>query len=452
MVAVLGASVLASLDLFIVNLAFPRITASFPAASPQPMSWVLNAYAVAFAALLAPAGRIADRFGRREVFGIGLAVFILGSLCATVAPDVGMLIAARALQGIGAAVIVPTSLALLLASAPEERHKKMVALWAASGSAAAALGPVLGGLLTEIDWRWIFGINLPIGLVALFFARKLPGVERVAGRVPDMIGSLMLAAFVGTLVTALSYWTEWTANGWLLIALALSTAVLVIFVLRCRAHPVPAINLAVFRKPAFTAAALGMTAFYAGFSIMLLGGALWATNVWHWSPSFTGLVYVIGPGTAVGTAIIAGRLKLDAGWFAAIGGALFLACALLWLTALAPETPSPVVFLAGLFLTGAGAGVAQTGFLAAGSRSLPADEYAAGTGVVNTARQIGAALGVALLIALIGTGDNPDPFPSAWIAMGTAGTVAALTTLAFLIRRPLLKEEETQSMTANKSA
>jgi hypothetical protein len=111
-----------------------------------------------------------------------------------------------------------------------------------------------------------------------------------------------------------------------------------------------------------------------------------------------------------------------------------------------------VVFLAGLFLTGAGAGVAQTGFLAAGSRSLPADEYAAGTGVVNSARQIGAALGVALLIALIGTGDNPDPFPSAWIAMGTAGTVAALTTLAFLIRRPLLKEEETQSMTANKSA
>ncbi|AMM31512.1 Membrane protein [Sinomonas atrocyanea] len=435
MVAVLGASVLASLDLFIVNLAFPRISRSFAGASAQELSWVLNAYGVAFAALLAPAGRIADRLGRRTVFQAGLAVFTLGSLAAVAAPGVAALIAARAVQGVGAAVIVPTSLALLLSSAPEDRHKRMVSVWAATGSVAAALGPALGGLLTEIDWRWVFAINLPIGMVALLFSRRLGQAARTGGRAPDLVGSLMLAVSVGALVTALSYWTEWTpASGWLWTALAISAAAFGVFVVRCRTHPVPAINLAVFRSMPFTAAAVGMAAFYVGFSIMLLGGTLWVTNVWYWSPAMTGLAFIVGPGTAVATALGAGRAKLDPRWFAAIGGALFLACGAMWSAALSAASPSPSFFLAGLVLTGAGAGVAQTGFLAGASRSLPNEEYAAGTGVINTARQIGATLGVAILITIVTTGDNPTAYPGAWTAMGAAGALAAATTLTFLIR------------------
>lgn len=434
MTAVLGASVLASLDLFIVNLAFPQISRSFSESSAQELSWVLNAYAVAFAALLAPAGRIADRFGRRSVFRLGLLVFVLGSLLAAVAPGVAILIAARAVQGAGAAVIVPTSLALLLASAPADRQKRMVSIWAASGSAAAALGPALGGFLAEIGWRWVFAINLPIGALALILSRSLAGPARKRAGMPDLIGSLMLAIAVGALVTALSYWSEWTpAGGRLWITLAIGTAAFIVFVIRCRRHPVPAIDLALFRSVPFTAAVLGMAAFYTDFSVMLLGGTLWATMIWQWSPAATGLAFIAGPGTAVVTALGAGRLKLDAGWFAAIGGALFLACGALWSSAMSADSPEPWIFLVGLVLTGAGAGIAQTGFLAGGSRSLAAAEYAAGTGVINTARQIGAALGVAILIMIVGAGDDPAAYLAAWVTMGMAGAVAALTTLAFLM-------------------
>src|SRR5579862_2772527 len=169
--AVVGVLALAvfmsSLDLFIVNLAFPYISRQYPGTSLSSLSWVLNAYTIVVAAVLVPAGRWADRIGRRRVFVIGLAAFTGGSLLCGVAPGVGALIAARAIQAAGAGAMVPASLSLLLAAAPAEYRSRAIGTWSAFGALGAALGPVIGGSLVQFGWRWVFWINLPVGATAV---------------------------------------------------------------------------------------------------------------------------------------------------------------------------------------------------------------------------------------------------------------------------------------------
>lgn len=437
LVAIGAASVLASLDLFVVNLAFSSISASFPAASPQALTWVLNAYGVAFAALLVPSGRLADRFGRKRLFRWGLLVFAAGSLVAAAAPEVVSLIVARGLQGAGAALIVPTSLALLLAAYPQELHKRMVSIWGATGSVAAAAGPVLGGLLTQYDWRWIFVINLPIAALSLVLAVRLRETPTLHVKIPDLAGSALLAVGVGALVTVLSYVTDWGIGDPLLWTVAAASAVaLVWFVRRCRTHSAPAIDLRVFRTPSFTVAATGMLCFYVGFAIMLLGCSLYMTHVWSWSPVLAGLAFAASPGAAVITALIAGRISVAPRWLAGLGGLFLLAAALLWFFFLTGKTSSVPVFLAGSVLSGCGAGIAQTGFLSGGASELPSDEYATGTGVLNACRQVGTAIGVAVLVAIVGEGGDAGSYRGAWLVMGAACLVSAVSAL-ILRERPV---------------
>ena len=162
---------LAFLDTTIVNTAFPDIAASFDDAGPAELSWILDAYFIVMAALLVPAGGIADRIGRKRVFLAGLAIFVPASLLCALAPGWEVLVAGRALQGAGAAMIVAVSLALVLPEYPLERRASAVAIWGATAALAAAVGPALGGLLVELgDWRWVFVANLPLG--ALVYARR----------------------------------------------------------------------------------------------------------------------------------------------------------------------------------------------------------------------------------------------------------------------------------------
>src|SRR5215470_4487615 len=162
------------LDGTIVNIAFPAIRRSFPTASLATLSWVLNAYTIVFAALLLSSGRIADLVGRRRVFFLGLLVFCAGSAACGAAPTDTVLIAARAVQAIGASLMLPASLALVLAEFPPTMRATAVGVWGAVGAVAAASGPSLGGLIVDrIDWRWAFFINLPIGLAAWLAGRRV---------------------------------------------------------------------------------------------------------------------------------------------------------------------------------------------------------------------------------------------------------------------------------------
>src|SRR5437588_5584958 len=179
LVIVCAGVVLASLDLFIVNVALPQMGRDFHvrASGLAGLSWVLNAYAIVYASLLVLFGRLADRFARERGFLLGVAVFVLASAACGAATSVAMLVAFRVVQAAGAALLTPTSLGLVLASFPAERRHGAVRTWTAVGGVAAALGPVIGGILVAASWRWVFLVNVPIGVAALLVgARRLPHV------------------------------------------------------------------------------------------------------------------------------------------------------------------------------------------------------------------------------------------------------------------------------------
>src|SRR5215468_10943632 len=200
------------LDVTIVNIAFPDIRASFPDASLAHLSWILNAYSIVFAAALVPAGRLADRFGRRRFFFLGTLVFLAASVTCGAAQSVDMLIAARALQAVGGAMLVPASLGLLLPEFPLEQRATATALWGANGAVAAAAGPSLGGLLVDWQgWRAVFFVNLVIGIPALVPARRLLHEHREPHTAfPDGLGAALLAAGVGALCLAIVKGPDWS--------------------------------------------------------------------------------------------------------------------------------------------------------------------------------------------------------------------------------------------------
>lgn len=209
---------MSSLDLFVVTVAFDDIGSSLGVGRPggptaADLSWVLNAYAVVFAALLVPFGRLADRYGRKHLFIGGLVVFVLASVACAASGDVWALVAFRALQASGAAAMTPTSLSILLAVLPSERRAGGVRLWAATGAIAAAIGPSVGGLLTQVGWEWVFLINLPMGIALLVLAARevhevRPGDD---AHTPDLLGAVLFAAAVGPLALGLVKSPAW---GW----------------------------------------------------------------------------------------------------------------------------------------------------------------------------------------------------------------------------------------------
>src|SRR5579871_3310056 len=185
--------VMASLDLFIVNVALPDIARDFGARGLGGLSWVLNGYAIVYAALLVLFGRLADRYRRDHAFLIGVAVFVAASAACAAASSLPMLVAFRVLQAAGAALLTPTSLGLILASFPPERRHGAVRTWTAVGGIAAALGPAVGGVLVEASWRWVFLVNVPIGLAALAAGwRLLPAIPGHPTRRPDALGALLI--------------------------------------------------------------------------------------------------------------------------------------------------------------------------------------------------------------------------------------------------------------------
>ncbi|NUS58044.1 MAG: MFS transporter, partial [Streptomycetaceae bacterium] len=286
--------VLVNLDLFIVNVAVPAMARTWSGADLADLSWVLNGYAVVFAALLVPAGRLADRSGHRAAFLRGTALFTLASALCAAAPGVAWLVAARLLQAGGAAMLVPASLGLLLTTTPPERRAAVVRAWAAIGGLAAALGPVLGGLLVAPGWRWVFLVNVPIGIAAVVLgARVLPrSAAAVRTPMPDLVGALLFVAAVAALALGLVKAEDW---GWgsvrVLTALAAFAVLGTWFAVRTVRHPRPLVEPAVLRVRDFAVAGAASVLFGTAFAGMLLGITLWCQDVWGWSALTTGLAF-----------------------------------------------------------------------------------------------------------------------------------------------------------------
>jgi EmrB/QacA subfamily drug resistance transporter len=417
LVGVLALAVfMSSLDLFIVNLAFPYISRQYPGTSLSSLSWVLNAYTIVFAAVLVPAGRWADRVGRRRLFVAGLASFSAGSVLCALAPGVAALIAARVIQAAGAGVMVPASLSLLLAAVPAAGRAKALGTWSALGALGAALGPVIGGSLVQVNWRWVFWINVPVGLAAVVLAVRVVPESRDPGSRgrPDLIGAGLLAATVGLVAFALVEAPGW---GWgsasFLGLLAASVAAGAAMVARSRRHHSPVIELELLRSRTFSGAFAASILYYAGFGAFVLGAVEFLTGVWHYSAVEAGLAIAPGPLMVLPFARFAApRLAalLDGpGRVAVIGCLVNAGAQLLWLSQI-QATPDYVThLLPAQLLGGAGVGLSIPSLLGAGSMSLTPARFGTGSGILNTARQVGAVLGVAGLVAILSRISPADP-------------------------------------------
>jgi EmrB/QacA subfamily drug resistance transporter len=425
-----------SLDLFIVNIAFPKIEGDFAGSSVSTISWVLNAYAIVLAALMVSAGRLADRHGRRRAFLWGMGIFVFGSALCGAAPSVGTLIGARVIQAVGAALMLPTSLALLLPEFEPKERSHAIGIWAAIGGLAAAAGPPVGGLLVEISWRLVFLVNVPIGLAAIVYGMRLLQESRDEQQErPDLVGSGLIVAAIGVLALGLVKGPEW---GWAdtrtIGALAAAAVGLGAFWARCLTHRSPVIDPALLRVRSFALSNLASVLFSAAFAAFLLANVLFMTSVWHESVIRAGLSLAPGPVMASLVAVTSGRFLNRFGQraFATFGIALFTLGCLWWRLRVGEAPAYASEMLPGLLLGGTGVGFVLPSLASAAAASVPRERFATGSAIYTMTRQVGYVLGVSIFVAVLGTPSRVDPvaaFDRGWVFMIIAGSLGALTAL-----------------------
>jgi EmrB/QacA subfamily drug resistance transporter len=449
---------LSVLDLFIVSIAFPAIQHSFPSASLSSLSWILSGYAIVYAAVLVPAGKLADIVGRKRVFLAGLLVFLAGSALCAAAPSVGFLIGARVLQAVGGAALIPTSLGLILPLFPAQKRPVAIGLWAALAGVAAAAGPPIGGLLVEASWRWIFLINLPLGLYALVrIQQTIPEVrDPERGRFPDLLGSLLLMVAIGALTLGLVKGPDWSWDVRSLGLFAAAAVLLALFTLRSARHPAPVVELPLLRPLPFALSSLSALLFFAAFAVLLLGNVLFLTNVWHYSVTRAGFAFLPGPVTAAIVAGLAGRLaeRYGSARAGALGGILFSLSSLWFLSRLGDQPHYLSEYFPGMLVGGIAVGLVLPALTTLATATLPPARLATGIGVQTTFRQIGAALGLAAFVAIAGgsTLATKSDFDGSWLFMAIASAGAGLVLTPLFRTRPEPTEIEGAAKGAEHSA
>jgi len=429
---------LAFLDATIVNVAFPSIRDSFSDTTIGELSWVLNAYNIVFAASLILCGRLTDLVGRRRSFVAGVTVFTVASAFCGLAPSVEFLILARVFQAFGAAMLVPASLALVIAAFPAERRSHAIGIWGASAAVAAGVGPPIGGALVELgNWRWAFLVNLPFGLVAVWAARHELVESRAPGRrrMPDLVGAVLLVAFLALLNLGIVKGADWGWASWQVLGSFVAAAVaLVLFVLSSRRHRQPMLDPMLLRLRSFDLGSAATVAAGFGFYAYLLTNVLWLQYVWGYEVLRAGLALVPG---AVIAALVASRLGPLAekhGYRVfVVPGALIWAGAYLWYHQRVGLQPAFwAEWMPGQVLSGIGVGATLPLLGSATLAAVPGGRYATASAVASAARQVGGVLGIAILVVIIG-----DPSPATvvdslhegWVLSIVAFVVVALLAL-----------------------
>jgi NTE family protein len=426
---------LVSLDVSVANALLPAIGTTFGTRDRATLAWIITAYAIVFAAALVPAGRIADRVGRRRSYLVGLALFAVGSALCGIATDTAMLIAGRIVQGTAAAVVSPVSLGLLLAAVDGARRSTYASRWAGAAALGICAGPILGGTLTTaVGWRWVFLVNLPLVAGIAAAHRRLAETPRQPGRaVPDLLGALLLA--IGT--AAITYGvsespTRGLGDGMVLLGLAGGGVLIWSFVHRSLHVPAPLLDLRLLARRA-TALAILTTALYsAAFFGLLLTFVLFLVGPWGFS--------LLGAGLAIlPIGLIVAAMTLRVGSLAdrvgyrlplAAGASLMAAGLLVATVGFGPRfTPT---WLITAVIIGTGIGLCYPLLVAAALVGLPASELAAASAVSQCARQIGAAIGIAVAVAALGPADLPSlaHFHTAWLVATVFCAIAAVSALS----------------------
>src|SRR5262249_54855882 len=289
---------LVMLDTTVLFVAFHGIRAAFAGASATELSWVLNAYTIVYAALLVPAGRLADLYGRKQLFLIGVALFTFASVLCGFATNSLALIGFRAFQAVGGAFLTPASLALILAAFPVQKRAIAVSLWGAVGALAAAVGPSAGASIVDaLGWQWAFFINLPVGLFALALSAGKLKESKAAetGALPDIPGVFLLILGVGGIAFGVVKSSDWGfASPWTLGAILAGVALLLGFVAWATRVEMPALDLRLFRDANYRFANIATFVFSVTFAAMFFGSFFFLTLVWGFSLPTAGLAVTPG--------------------------------------------------------------------------------------------------------------------------------------------------------------
>lgn len=399
---------LVSMDGTMLFAAFSALRAGFPRATAADLSWVLNAYTVVYAAMLIPSGGLADKHGRKRVFLGGVALFLAASVGCGLAVSVEWLVAARILQAIGAALLTPASLSLVLAAFPTNKRAVAVSLWGAVGGLAAAVGPSLGSfVIASVGWQWAFYLNVPLGILAIWRGAILltESKQQANTRPLDVFGMGLLIVGTGALALSIvqSESPAWSRNAWLGVA-GLGLSSLVGFVAWARVARAPLFDLGLFRAPTYRYVNLATLTFGTAFSMMFFAFFFYMNSIWHYPLPLAGLAITPGPLLVIPVAAVSGRFASKHGHRPLLLiGCLVFASSALW-SLLVPGT-SPAYFtqwLPGMLLSGIGVGMVLPSLSGAAVSRLPADHYAVGSAINQAIRQIGSVMGVALTVLLLG--------------------------------------------------
>jgi EmrB/QacA subfamily drug resistance transporter len=434
-----AAQFIGALDVFIVNVALPKIGAGFGETSLSNLSWVLSAYAIVIAALMIPAGRLGDLFGRKRVFLLGLGVFTAASVGAAASGTLWVLVGFRVLQAAGAAALTPTSLGLLMVAAPEDKRDLHVKIWTASAALAAASGPVVGGLLVEASWRWIFLLNIPVGVITIATAiRFVPDVARAAdARLPDLFGGVLLMLSIGSLALGLVKAPDWGWSGTAtVVAFVIAAVALLAFLWRSGRHPDPVLDLNLLRSRALSSASASALLYFASYGILLLSSVLWLQGHWHYSPVKTGLAIAPGPCCVPLFAVLSevAAKRIAVGVIAAFGCVLTAVGAVLMLSSIGDSPGYVTDFLPGWLLVNIGFALAMPTVTSSGTTELLPEQSATGSALVNVSVQVGLVIGISILVAVLGTasgGADLHVFRAAWWT--AAGIVLAASVAAYRV-------------------
>jgi EmrB/QacA subfamily drug resistance transporter len=392
------------LDNTVVNVALPSIQSDLGIGQAE-LEWVVTGYALSFAVLMLSGGKLADMLGRRRVFMVGLAVFTLSSLLCGLADGAGLLIAARVVQGVGAAFMLPATLSIVTATFPPRQRGTAIGIWAGVSAMALAIGPLVGGLITEhVSWNWVFYVNVPVGVLGLVAAWLIVPESRDTSReqrldLPGLLASgVGLFALTFALIEANEY--GWM-SGTILALFGLAGTSLVLFVALELRQRLPMLDLRLFRNSTFAGAnVVALLVTLAMFGVFFFI-SIYMQNVLGYSPTEAGATFLPMTLLIIVVAPLAGRLSdtLGSRWLMA-GGLTLVALHLVLLAQLGAEATFWSL-LPALLIGGVGMAITMTPMTAAAMSAVPVETSGVGSGILNTFRQVGGALGIALMGAIV---------------------------------------------------
>ena len=381
--------------------------------STSELEWVVNGYALTFAVLMLTGGKLADLLGRRRIFIVGLAIFTASSLACGLATSAGILIGARVVQGAGAALMNPATLSIIVATFPPRQRGTAIGIWVGVSAMALAIGPLIGGVLTEqINWSWIFFINVPVGIAGIIVSRLVITESRDESKEQrlDLPGLISSAVGLFGLTYAL---IEGNNYGWssarILGSIAIGAVALGVFVLLEMHQRVPMLDLSLFKNSTFAGANVTMLLVALAMFGVFFFNSLFLGQILGYSPIQTGATFLPMTVLIVFVAPLAGRFsdKIGSRWLMGAGLVLLAGSLLSFSTLDASAGFWDIV--PGLILGGFGMSLAMTPTTAAAMSSVPVDKAGVGSAVLNSMRQVGGSLGIALMGAIVASSVNADP-------------------------------------------